>query len=83
MISKRPKIDIDPEALKILKALAALEGQSPSDYLSALIMREGSKIPETVEASKRETARESGTEAKEREEAEARWKEFRKTKIGN
>jgi hypothetical protein len=83
MTSIKPNIAIDPAALKILKALAALEGQSPSDYLSALIMREGSKIPEAVEAYKGKTGKESGAEEKEREEAEARWREFRKTKIGD
>jgi hypothetical protein len=82
MISKRQKIDIDAEALNILKALAALEGQSPSDYLSALIMREGSKNPEAGEASK-EPEKDPRAEEREREEAEARWREFKKTKIGN
>jgi hypothetical protein len=83
MALRRAKIDIDPEALKILKVLAALEGQSPSDYLSALIIREGSRIPEAVEAIKGDIAKESGAEEREREEAEARWRAFRRTKIGD
>jgi hypothetical protein len=82
MASSKPNIAIDPEALKILKALADLEGQSPSDYLSALVIREGAKVPEAVEASKGETGKESGAKEREREEAEARWRDFRKIKIG-
>jgi ribosomal protein L12E/L44/L45/RPP1/RPP2 len=82
-MASRARVDIDPEALKILKALADLEGQSPSDYLSALIMREGASVPEAVKASKGETGEKSGAEEREREEAEARWREFRRTKIGD
>jgi ribosomal protein L12E/L44/L45/RPP1/RPP2 len=77
------RVDIDPEALKILKALAALDGQNPSDYLSALIMREGARLPEAQRASKVETAKDSRAEEEEREEAEASWREFRRTKIGD
>jgi ribosomal protein L12E/L44/L45/RPP1/RPP2 len=82
-MASRARVDIDPEALKILKALAALEGQSPSDYLSSLIMREGARLPEAQKASKVETAKESGAEEEDREEAEAGWREFRRTKIGD
>jgi len=83
MTPGRAKINIDPEALKILETLAALEGQSPSDYLSALVIREGAKIPEAQKASKAKTADESGEKEKDSKEAEARWKEFRRTKIGD
>jgi hypothetical protein len=82
MAQRMARIDIDPKAFRILKALAELEGESPSDYLSALIMREGSKNPEAVEAS-REQEKEPRAEEREREEAEARWREFKRTKIGD
>jgi ribosomal protein L12E/L44/L45/RPP1/RPP2 len=83
MTSGRAMIDIDPEALRILEALAALEGVSPSDYLSALITREGARIPEAHEATEAKTAEESREREKIRKEAEARWREFRRTKIGD
>jgi hypothetical protein len=83
MTSSRPRIEIDPDALKILEALAALEGQSPSDYLSALIIREGAKIPKAYDPTNAETAEDSRKKEKDRKEAEARWREFRRTKIGD
>jgi hypothetical protein len=83
MTLERATIEIDLDALRILEALARLEGQTPSDYLSALIIREGAMIPEAQKASKAKTAVDSMEKEEDRKEAEARWREFRRTKIGD
>ena len=45
MNPRRPRIAITPEALRTARILAALEGLEPSDYLSALVLREAPRIP--------------------------------------
>lgn len=48
MSQRKPRIAISPEALRILKALAALEGMEPDEYLSSLVMREKPRILEAL-----------------------------------
>jgi len=43
MNPRRPRIAITPEALRILRILAAVENMEPSDYLSSLVLQEGTR----------------------------------------